>query len=40
MGAVVASARWVDVLMFTNRNLWVDSLINFCGRSRISKFVG
>ena len=25
--------------MFINQNLWVDSLVNFCGHSRISKFV-
>ena len=41
VGVVVASARWVDVLhMFANQNLWVDSLVDFCGRSHISKFVG
>ena len=41
VGVVVASSRWVDVLhMFANQNLWVDSLVDFCGRSHISKFVG
>ena len=41
VGVMVASARWVDVLhMFANQNLWVDSLVDFCGCSHISKFVG
>ena len=43
----MSAVRWLLVYggltcfdMFANRNLWVDSLVNFCGRSRISKFVG
>ena len=31
---------WMCFDMFANRNLWVDSLVDFCDRSHISKFVG